>query len=147
MTLLPFIVPPFLLPFLFTMNLLERSGPSSFNVENECRLPVELVVRYKNPSGQWRTSNIHGLLPGEITYLGRPGRPLVTKNNIYYYWAESVDGQISWSGRDGNAKDRTYHVEGRDRRFRYRRDRGKDIDLTLACPGQARTKGAFRPKT
>ena len=70
MAIPPFIWPAWVIPFVFTINLNDVSGPIRFRGQNAGQLPVELVVRYKELSGQRRASRAHGFLPGERVFLG-----------------------------------------------------------------------------
>ncbi|WP_019613902.1 SUMF1/EgtB/PvdO family nonheme iron enzyme [Psychromonas ossibalaenae] len=64
---------------------------------------VQVAIRYKNLQGDWVTKSWFKLSPG------KRGRVAISKNRIFYYYAETGDGAWVWEGDD-----KFYYVQGRD---------------------------------
>ena len=105
------------------------------HVENECSKTVKVALRYKNANtDQWESECWYNLTPGRSTYLASGGDRLMTKNKIWYYYAESLDGQDVWSGygSDGSVNRSCNGRSLNMKRMNYV-DSDGDLTLRLTC--------------
>jgi hypothetical protein len=72
--------------------------------KNKCKYKLEILLRYKNTLGQWKTKGWFKLKPGEAGYLGN------TKNEYAYYFAQDKTGK--WTGSN------KFFFKGRRYKFR-----------------------------
>lgn len=75
---------------------------------NRCSHPVQIAVRFMNPSGAWTTEAWYPFEPGEEAHL----RGVQSTNQTVYYYAETTDGSDQiWSGNHAIAiGSKTYNM-------------------------------------
>ena len=104
----------------------------SVRLENSCDERVWLALRWKDAnSNDWVTDYWWVLDPRVRVYLAIGEDRIAADSPVVYYWAESETH--TWRGDAANPADRTYRVEGKERRFRrYEESRGR-IDFAFTC--------------
>jgi len=107
------------------------SSGFSFHVKNHCRHPIQLAIRYRQLNGDWRTGAWWSFDGGESSYLASDGARVLTKNSVFYYYAETKDGRLHWSGDDLDVR-----VSGRSLAMAEMRDNEGDSEVSFSCPGQ-----------
>ena len=74
--------------------------------QNECSHPVELALKWLHPTGNWETEgwwNLSGNMSQPTRLVGRSGRPVMTANQIFYYYVHSTDGSnLTWDDESTN---------------------------------------------
>lgn len=77
-------------------------GAYGFYFTNNCKYPVRVAIRFKNTEGSWQTAGWWNFSPGESAFLSSDGARLISRNSIWYYYAETVDGpEVFWGGDHG----------------------------------------------
>jgi len=77
-----------------------QSGGYPFFFENNCDRTVRVAIRYRDVGGYWKTVGWWKFAPGKSSYLASNGKRLLTKNTIWYYYAEATDGSGYYWGGD-----------------------------------------------
>ena len=74
--------------------------PAFFKVyfKTDCNKTARFSIHYKNLDDAWVTPGWWELQPGEFAYVAN------TKNTIYYYYGEPVNGGLNWWGTDLSLK-------------------------------------------
>ena len=69
-------------------------------LKNDCHKTIQVAIRFKDPaSSQWVSRCWYQLNAGQGFYtLGDDGRRVGTRNKIWYFYAESLDGSALWHG-------------------------------------------------
>jgi len=102
-------------------------------IVNKCYKPIRVLVRYKDLDGDWVTRGWFNL-PTFKEYERRRivGREKVgkTRNNRFYYYAESKDGKTKWSG---NYKRKFYGKTYRFRRMKITSKNWGDWTKRFTC--------------
>ncbi|MBI3300491.1 MAG: PDZ domain-containing protein [Deltaproteobacteria bacterium] len=62
--------------------------------KNECHRPLRTAIHYKDLSNQWVTAGWQTLQPGAEAWVA------LTRNQLYYYYAEFTDGQLVGAGQE-----------------------------------------------
>lgn len=77
----------------------KEASPSKIYFKNSCRRDdVKVTVRYLDTEDRWRTRGPWTFDYGERASLASNGNTLWTKNAIIYYYAETLDGDVTWGG-------------------------------------------------
>lgn len=102
-----------------------------FLMKNDCRHPVKLALNYQESNGDWRQIGWWNFEPFESSYLSlSEGEYITTKNSVFYYYAEFVDGSYIWSGDDH------FLVDGVELPMRKMKDDAGDSEWEISCPGK-----------
>ncbi|KZL48559.1 hypothetical protein A2T98_17350 [Nodularia spumigena CENA596] len=70
---------------------------------NRCRYPVKLAMRYRQPSGEWKTSGWWNFVAGRRAYLTQNEVRISSNNSVFYYYAQITQGphrNYKWSGNE-----------------------------------------------
>eukprot|EP00546_Thalassionema_frauenfeldii_P003129 CAMPEP_0178933572 /NCGR_PEP_ID=MMETSP0786-20121207/23349_1 /TAXON_ID=186022 /ORGANISM="Thalassionema frauenfeldii, Strain CCMP 1798" /LENGTH=440 /DNA_ID=CAMNT_0020611193 /DNA_START=35 /DNA_END=1357 /DNA_ORIENTATION=- len=68
-------------------------------LRNSCDRDISVAIRYLNPeSKRWESSCWYNFDAGEGGYASNSQGRISTRNTIFYVYAESQDGALSWSG-------------------------------------------------
>lgn len=116
-------------------------APAPLIVRNDCGGPVEIVIHHRTAQGQWQTTGAYALEPGQggrLATNASNGAFVQSLDGVFYYYAESADGQHRWAGDEANPDDKS--VAGGDHLFRFRkvsleRNGEHSYALTLNCDG------------
>jgi len=101
-----------------------------FYLKNNCSEPVELLLRYRNPSGNWVTRGWWSFDSGKGAFLSSSGERIRSDNSIFYYYAQIPGTSYSWSGSEER------EFRGREYPTRKRKispDSDGDWYLPLSC--------------
>lgn len=98
-----------------------------YKFTNNCNKRVRLAIHYKDTNNKWRTEGWWIFRPGESSYLTSSGRRIKSKNSIWYYYAEVVNGRERWSG------DHTYSLDGRHFPMKKKRDTKGTNTWAISC--------------
>ncbi len=109
--------------------------------QNSCNRPVRLLVRHAEQARRWQSRGWWRLDPMErpraLTTRGRRIQHL--SNHRLYYYAETLDGAVTWEG-DGRNSARLGGVAYRLRRATPTVVRGR-LQVRLSCSGAPATGG------
>jgi hypothetical protein len=95
---------------------------------NSCSRPIALAIRYQEVTGQWRTDGWWNFAPGQGSYLFSGGKQIRSKNAIWYFYAETVDGSDwNWTG------DYSFSLSGRNLRMQEMTDKEGDSEWSITC--------------
>jgi hypothetical protein len=100
-----------------------------YYVTNECRHPIRMALRYKDPKDGWVSRYWYNFDPGESANLLSGGKTIYSENSVYYYYAYAPGTSDEWT-----ADDNRYTIGGRSYGFRKRQghSNGK-YRVTLTC--------------
>lgn len=77
----------------------KKASSSKITFRNSCsRDDVKIYVKYLDTDDRWRTRGPWTFEYGERANLASNGDTLWTKNAIIYYYAETLDGDVTWEG-------------------------------------------------
>lgn len=77
----------------------DEATPSKITFKNSCaRDDVKIYVKYLTTDDRWRTRGPWVFEYGERANLVSNGDALWTNNSSVYYYAETLDGDVSWEG-------------------------------------------------
>ncbi len=91
---------------------------------------MRVLLRYKDSTRDWTTQGWWAFTPNEVAYLAVNNQRLLSRNSIWYFYAETTDGSNTvWEGTEPiSYKGKTYKIK-------------KKVDevgvnkLTLTCTG------------
>jgi hypothetical protein len=77
--------------------VIDNTDPLAYNYEiiafnNKCSKPIAIFVHYLDLNNNWITDGYYRLEPNQ------QGNIFNTKNLIFYYYAQSMDGTVVWKG-------------------------------------------------
>lgn len=102
---------------------------AKFKVGNKCGRTLKLAIHYLDSSDQWQSDGWWKFVANEFSYLKLPnGNFATSKNRVFYFYAETEDKQIEWSGGDYSSV-----YSGRSLNMRKMEDNEGDLDLVLTC--------------
>ena len=105
-----------------------EAGPSKITFRNSCvRDDVRIYVKYLTTDDRWRTRGPWVFEYGERANLVSNGDTLWTNNSIVYYYAETLDGDVSWEGNQ-----RVEYGDD-DLNMREYRTSSDSISINLTC--------------
>lgn len=105
-----------------------------FHFKNKCNNgKTEIALRYRTLSGEWITEGWWTMKPGSDYRPRKKGAEILTNNNVFYFYAYTIDVFRFWGGDEENKNDRTYFFDGKKRRFKRIKDENGDLNLTLVC--------------
>jgi hypothetical protein len=100
-------LPPFFQPYVrFKLKVKYGSSPpasstsrnyDTIQIQNKCYVPIYVAIRYRGLNNQWVTKGWHLIQPNSYANIAD------TKNNIFYYYAESKESANTrkyWKGND-----------------------------------------------
>lgn len=61
--------------------------------KNKCHKPIAIFVHYLRLNNTWITKGYYKLNPNQMAQIFN------TRNTIFYYYAQSMDGTIVWKGQ------------------------------------------------
>ncbi len=100
----------------------------NFRFTNNCDHPVRLAIHYLDVNHGWRSEGWWNFTPGESDRLAASGKALRTKNDTWYYYAESTDdSNLVWRG------DRTFKLNDRSLPMLLMKDTVGDNNWTITC--------------
>jgi len=78
----------------------DNYSPGIINYEtvafkNKCYKPIAVFVHYLNLNNSWITNGYYRLTPYQKRSI------FYTRNTIFYYYAQSMDGTLVWKGEYG----------------------------------------------
>ena len=129
------------LVLLLVLMVKPASAEYSFDIRNECFLPLSLALHYKDiRTGSWRTTPLlyvdqYPLMYNWTTVNGDDG-PLLTDIDTYYYYAELYDNDAyTWSFKDDARGEglKKLRVDDRTLYFRKVTDTYGANDLEFDC--------------
>jgi hypothetical protein len=94
---------------------------------NQCSKTVSLAIRYKDMSGQWRTTGWWQFSPGQSSYLDAGGSPVKSNSAVWYYYAQTTDGALEWTG------DLKTSLENRTLYMKEMVDKEGDSEWSIQC--------------
>jgi len=95
---------------------------------NNCSKKVRLAIRYKDLSGNWRSTGWWTFDPKQSAYLLLGGKRVKTNSATLYYYAESIDGAYYWGGTDLTTK-----LDGRTLKMKKIVDESGDTNWSIRC--------------
>jgi peptidoglycan hydrolase-like protein with peptidoglycan-binding domain len=88
-------------------------GGDPYHVTNSCRYPLRILVRYRDSTKDWTTAGWWTFAPGEPAYLAMDDQRILSRNSIWYFYAETTDGSNKvWEGTEPvGYKGKTYKMK------------------------------------
>lgn len=103
------------------------------SIKNKCDKPIEIALVYMDLSGKWIPSEGWFLLePYEQTNLTYAGLPILSNNEVVYYYAQTADGTIKWSGNNDREIDGEM-LPMKETKFKERGCGIKYFELPINC--------------
>lgn len=103
-------------------------GGEPYHITNNCKHPIRILLRYRNVNDEWKTAGWWDFTPNEAAYLAVDNKRLLSKNSIWYYYAETTNNtNYSWQG------DHSVAYNGRTYKMRQREDKQGINKLALTC--------------
>jgi uncharacterized membrane protein len=99
-----------------------------YHFTNRCTRAVNLAIRYTDTSGQWQTTGWWLFTPGQSSYLDANGSPLRSNSRTWFYYAESTDGALQWTG------DLPARLDDRTLPMQQMSAQDGDNDWSVQCP-------------
>lgn len=104
------------------------TSPSKIAVKNSCQMDdVKIAIHYLNTDGQWRTRAWWEFEYREEANLVYNDDTLWTNNRIVYFYAETLDGEMSWEG------DNVIEFGDNDLYMRKYESNSDSININLTC--------------
>jgi hypothetical protein len=104
---------------------------------NSCTHPVRMAISYKRHNSEtWRTTGYWDFDPNKGDTLDDDEAPIWTKNSIFYFSAESIDGSnIKWGNSDTRY---TVDTDSKTHDFKMVDDRSghRQFRAHISCPGK-----------
>ncbi len=105
-------------------------GGDPFHVANNCPHPVRVLMRYKDSTKDWTTAGWWTFAPNEAAYLATNNQRLLSRNSIWYFYAETTDASRKvWEGTE------SVSYQGRTYKMKKKVDEAGVNKLTLTCTG------------
>ena len=118
---------------------IEERETFNFWVANNCQwTSIYLAIRYRDMSDNWVSECWWNLDPGDSFYLRDDGNTLTTTNKVWYYYAESTDGEKFWIGTDSDDVMSGCGGQNLEMRKKNYVDRDGDLSLTLTCSNESK---------
>ncbi len=70
----------------------------NFYFTNDCHKAVRLALRYKDPLQGWKTAGFWTFDPNQSANLASSGQRLLSRNSIFYFYAEIPGTGYAWTG-------------------------------------------------
>ena len=106
----------------------KEPSPSKITFRNSCsRDDVKIAVRYLDTDDRWRTRAWWNFEYGHHSNLAYNDSTLWTKNSIVYYYAETLDGNLTWEGNH------VFEYGDDDINMRQHRSNSDTISINLTC--------------